>query len=170
MANGTDPSVEQLLYDATHIDEINIHDEYVKLPGQLAYWVAQAATAYEGRLAAELRLETTEATCYLDHRHAATLVTVPEGKKPERVTDTFLQSSIRKDPRWQSAQSELNRALSNEARIKGVVKAVETKRDMLVSLGAQIRSEVNGNPTIRNTAQIASAVRSANQPRDPLDE
>lgn len=164
------PTVEQLLHDATHIDEINIHDEYVKLPGQLAYWTSQASSAYELRLQAELRLETTEAQCFLDHRHAASTAAPAEGKKQERVTDSYVQSCIRRDPRWIAAQSELNKALANESRLKGIVKAVETKRDMLVSLGASIRAEINGNPVIRNTAQIASAVRTANQPRDLLDE
>jgi len=63
---------EKDVRSATTIEPLQIAEEYVRMPGDLAYWNGQYADAQEGYLRAKLRREAVLSDYYLGSVHAVT--------------------------------------------------------------------------------------------------
>jgi hypothetical protein len=130
-------------------DPVLIRDEYIRLPAQIAYRTALLAQAAERRMYAEVQLGKVEADAY--RRWRARLA--GDG----RVTEGAIKHAVNEDEQYLSALLDLNDALVVEMKAKGICEALRAKRDMLVSLGAQIRVEMAGLPALRE--QVRGAAR-----------
>ena len=125
---------EKDVRSATTIEPLQIAEEYVRMPGDLAYWNGQYADAQEGYLRAKLRREEGEARTRLRVRGEAEL----EGK---RVTESHVDALVSTDPDYLAVSEQEIAAEVLKVKVIGVVDAIRAKRDMLISLGAHLRME-----------------------------
>jgi hypothetical protein len=133
---------------AVSIDAILIRQEYIDLPAHLAWWNAKLAAAMEEDMRAKLTLETWEARLRIEWRER--LHADPTVSKP---TESMIGERVAVDDRYVAVRMEYIDAECVKARAKGVVDAIQAKRDMLTSLGAHIREELRSNPSIREHAR-----------------
>lgn len=145
------PSEEADLYAdrSTKIDPLDMKSEYIKLPAHLAHWNARLADATENELTADLAFDRTESHLYLELREQL----VAEGQK---ATEAMVTHRVQTDQRWVDAKMRLIEAEVELVRVKGVVTAIHAKREMLVSLGAHVRKEMEHDPTLRQASRDRS--------------
>lgn len=142
MGNLQDLEVEDYLKDCVVMDPLFIQEEYVRLPADLAYWNQKYADALRAHLRAKIDLDRIEAQVYLEKRE----VGYASGGK---TTEATVAAQVACDARVLAAREVAVMAEAEKARLHGVVNAVSAKKDMLVSLGAHVRQEMDGDPTIR---------------------
>ena len=138
---------EREVREATIIEPKMLEEEYIRVPGDLAYWNEQFSRAREAHLRAELSREVEEAGLRLEVR--AALVA-----KGEKATEATLDALVVTDPRYREMREREITADGRKQRVLGVLDAIRGKRDMLISLGAQMRAEMAGDPSIRRDARI----------------
>ncbi len=148
---------------AVTIVPLEIQEDFQTLSGHVARWGARLAAATdEVRRAdhdlkinvkrAELALETGEAQLQRDHRAAP-----PPTMK---VTEAALEALVSTDPEYLrlrnqliEVQADCGEALIDAQKkrdeISFVMEALDAKKDMLVSLGAHMRAEMEGGISIR---------------------
>lgn len=131
---------QEAIKSATAIEPIALNEEFVRLPSDLAYWNSVYADALGDLLRAERTLEEGEARAREEHRAA-----VPED---EKVTEKALDARVALDPRYMKLREAVDDAAVAKARASGVVDAIRAKREMVVSLGAQLRAEMQPAPSI----------------------
>lgn len=150
-----DIEVEQFLYDSIRIEPVALQEEYVRMPADLAYWNARFASAYERFATTKVQLSRLEALKRIEHRERL-LADTP------KVTESMVEAAVAGDPSVQEIQDDLIAAEVDKVRMNGVVDAVRTKRDMLVSVGAHVRAEMQHDPMVRNQSRDANAYPSRN--------
>lgn len=149
-----DVHVSRFAKESVDIEPTAIEEEYVRVPADLAYWGEKYARAYEVHAICKQRSKTLNALLRIEHRerfHEQFQADKAEKNKSGsgRVTDSMVESAVEMDERYQGMQAELIEAEVDLVRVKGTLEAVRTKRDMLVSLGAHIRAEMEGDPVVR---------------------
>ena len=147
--NGID--VEDYLLDCVRIEPLAIQEEFVRCPRDLAYWNERYAHAYEEQVTSKLDLERVEGMTRIriEAQHA-------DAKK--KVTVPTVDALVLNDDDVYNAKVRHIKAEVEVVRIKGVLDAVRAKRDMIVSIGAHIRAELAGDPTIRAIARDSRAI------------
>lgn len=129
-----------------------LEEEYVRLPADLAYWNARFADCLRTYLRTKLDFEQTEARLRLETRERL----LADAKKP---TESQVDATVLGLPEMVQARLLLVEAEVAKVRAAGVCEAVRAKKDMLVSLGAHVRAEMNGDPMIREQHRTAGEVR-----------
>jgi hypothetical protein len=71
----------------------------------------------------------------------------------------MVESAVEMDQRNFDAKMRAIEAEVDEKRLRGVLDAVRTKRDMLISLGAHVRIEMEHDPVIREEVRGRRLVR-----------
>jgi hypothetical protein len=137
-----DIEVEDYLYDCATITPEAIQEEFVRVPADLAYWTKRFADASKAAAAAKVHRGKMRAFLYLEHRER---LLIDVGKPSE----AHIDSCITCDDRMAQAEAALVDAEARKAELWGFVEAVRAKREMLVSLGAQLRAELQNDPVIR---------------------
>jgi hypothetical protein len=134
---------KQFLEESVNIDDLLLDQEFIKLPAQLAYYTAQYADSVRSYLMSKLTVETSRARAHLRLKAEAEL-----GAKKLTVADLDAMTSI--DPDYIDAAMELIETDVQRQKLRGIVEAVTAKKDMLQSLGAKLRAEMQGDPMVRN--------------------
>jgi hypothetical protein len=152
---------EKLIRSATQIEPIAINEEFVRLPGDLAYWNGVYADAVRNLLDAQRLSDAGEARIREGYR----------AKVTEKVTEKYLDSCVAMDADFAKLREAEDDAEANKARAAGIVDAIRAKREMLVSLGAHMRAEMQPGPTINTMERRLEelerrAERHFNKPRD----
>lgn len=124
------------------IDSSLMDVEFANLPGDLARMSELHVEASEAAEMADHELDVLEARLSLDIREHAKLL----GEKP---TVDFISAKMKLKPEWQAAKRTSIGRRADEMRAKGVVNSVVSKREMLISLGAHIRAQLQGDPSTR---------------------
>lgn len=124
------------------IDPEQIDTEFMRLPGDLAYFGQRFAEASEILNELELKLEVYEARTGMMIREAKSLV-------GERVTNDTVAAKMKATPDWQALREKIIEAAATKLRAKIDLDAMIAKKDMLISLGAYMRAQANGDPSIR---------------------
>jgi hypothetical protein len=138
----------KFLRESTGVDPLQLQPEYVRLSSDLAAWNARYADALDSYLEADMALDTTEARLYIEWRERL----LDEGSKS---TESVLKARVGTDPRYTAARLAMINAEVQKVRVQGVVRAIEAKKEMLISLGAHVRKEMEGNPKIREQQRDA---------------
>lgn len=125
---------------AVNIDPLFLKEEFVRIPGDLAYWNSQFAKAHREFLLAKLRANEI----------ASTQRIILRADNVRKLTVDDMNSLVDEDIDVRTARADLVEKEYERERIKGIVDAIRTKRDMVVSLGAHIRIEMGGDPMIRD--------------------
>jgi hypothetical protein len=138
------------------IEPLALEEEFVRLPGDLAYWNAQYAAAYEAYLLAEVRRDRAKF-------QAAAAARAALKQRDPKATEAAIEADWRRDPTFQQADLDMAYADGEKERLRGVCESLRAKREMLVSLGAHIRAEMGMDPTIRREQRLDHTIREANQ-------
>ncbi len=140
--------MDDYLKASTRIESFDLEAEFTRLPADLAYWSEQYAQAYGEWRAAELELERTVATLSLAIRDE--LQTQTKG----RVTGAEVENVLHSTDPYRDARTVELTAETRKVRFHGIVAAIQAKKDMIVSLGAHMRAELAGAPSIRTQAYV----------------
>lgn len=137
----------------------DLQGEYVRVAADLAYWNERFADVYA------YWLERKEVTEQVSSRRFEILKVELEIEKVGggRVTLAEVESALRVDEDVIQAKSKQHSAEAEKVRLAGRLDAIRTKRDMIVSLGAHIRAELEGDPMLRADARVAREVRGARE-------
>lgn len=115
----------------------DLQTEFVRWAGQMSYWCAQHAKAWELAQKLELQYDEAWARTYLKNREpkedANGKMKSPSVEDAKAATDC--------DPEIVELREDMIKARAEEMRLRGVSKAVDGKKDMLQSLGANARRE-----------------------------
>ena len=132
---------DEFLEEVIDINPLNIDEHFRKVPAELAYYNQQYADAFEKYLRAKMLCERSHAEAYKRISQEAE----SEGR---RVTVSSLEAAVLMDMSFQMAKEDLVEAESEKQKLRGKVEVVSAKKEMLISLGAHIRVEMN-DPMIR---------------------
>lgn len=127
--------------DAVAIEPLAMQEEFVRIPGDLSHWNAQFSEALKRFLVAKAESEHLWARLWLEAREAL----LTDGK----ATEKLIEAKVNVTPEWQKAHINLVELEAEKTHIRGIVDAIEAKKEMLISLGAHIRSEMEGDPMVR---------------------
>ncbi len=142
MARLNDLEVDDYLAKGVEIDPLSLQEEYIRLPADLGYWSMKYANAFRVYSYARLRRKRLEALLSIEHRERL----ADDGK---RATEGMVSVAVETDPRFAEALAGEVEAEVEKVRLWGVLDAIRAKKDMLVSFGAQLRAEMDSDPTIR---------------------
>lgn len=151
MARIHELEVEDYLADCVVIEPTALEEEFVRLPADLAYWNARLAGAHRRMLETKLGLERISSRLHLECREKllADAASKSGEAKIKAPTVSDIEAAVSACPEMHAAQDAALTAEAEKVYIAGVVDAVRTKRDMIISLGAHIRAEMQGDPTLR---------------------
>jgi hypothetical protein len=145
--------LDEYLQECIRIEPEALQEEFVRMPADFAFWNEQYKTALESFLRAKANLEQVEAKTYLVacnklNPATAKVFTVDGIKALVETEDTVMM-----------AREALIIAEVEMTKLKGILEAIRTKRDMLIQLGAQIRTEMQNDPVVRKQASDARMMR-----------
>ena len=147
-----DITVSKFLADSVAVEPTAIQEEYVRLPADLAYWNELYARAYHRHLTAKVNEKHLNALLRIEHREQLE-------NSVARVTESMVDSAVDTDERLQRAHSERIEAEVEKTRLYGILDAIRAKREMLVSLGAHVRAEMEDDPLVRKAHSDAKRIR-----------
>lgn len=119
---------------ATSIVPETINEEFVAVPGDLAYYGGRWATAHEEKLRAEHARERLEAElrqALREQKNAGVL----------KASEDAIADMVEASPAYVLAREREIAADAAKTRIGVVIDAIRAKKDALISLGAQLRAE-----------------------------
>jgi hypothetical protein len=124
-------------------DLMMLDHEFARVSSDIAYWGEKYAEAYEEAAMAKLEMEETQARAYLLVKETTTTrMSIPE-----------IEALVATDQLVRDARIRNIEADAKKVKMKGRVQAVLSRREMLVSLGAHVRKEMDGDPMIRAAYQ-----------------
>jgi hypothetical protein len=141
-----DLEVESYLADCVRIVPEVLNEEFVRLPADLAYWSARYADALRAHLTAKLNLNKVEARAHIECREQLLV-------EHSRPTESMVEAAVMEYEPLQAARLACIEAEVEKARVGGVVDAIRCKKDMVVSLGATIRAEMEHDPIVREAGK-----------------
>jgi hypothetical protein len=137
MIDLNDVDIDRDVRMVVDIDDQHLTDEYSSVAHHLAVWGERYARAQEGYLRAKLGRE---------HREARLRLTLREEWEADpankRCTEAQLDAMVKAHAEYAAAKVTEIEAEAQSLRARGVLGALRTKADMLVSLGAAQRAEM----------------------------
>lgn len=143
--------IEKFTIDSVRIDPVNLNEEFCELAPRLAYWNAHLAAATERFMTAKMEYEQEKARKLLEIREESRL-------DKSKITVDEINARVLLDDEVVDAQIVMVGSDAERIRIKGIVDAIITKREMLQSLGAKLRAEMVGDPVLRSQLAGASGI------------
>lgn len=141
----TPEDLEEYRRACVRIEPMAIQDEFIRVPADLAYWSESHSNLYrEWQLAKFSREQEWGAAMA---RARASLSSEKQGGRGPTVDQ--VEAEAVNDPKYVEAKRNEVYLEAETKRLVGMVDAVRTKRDMLVSLGAHIRAEMEHEPLIK---------------------
>lgn len=134
------------LRECTSVLPEALHEEFVRLPADLAYWNGQLAGAQHAFLSAKVELDILERELYLALREQYEASGV-------KATERMVEAAMAKSEVWKDAKRLVVTTEAEKLRLGGVLDAVHAKRDALISLGAHVRAEMVGDPRLRDESR-----------------
>lgn len=141
-------NLDAYLRECVKIDPLNIQGEFIRLSGDLAYWNDQYAEALRSYLTAEVDLKILKAQLEPIARQA---LIDAGGRTTEAQVKAFIEEH---DQVIEAKRKEIDSEVE-KARLYGVLDAIRSKKEMLVSLGAHLRLEMQGDPLLRDQIRHA---------------
>jgi hypothetical protein len=155
-------TAHEAVMEAVAIDPLLLEEEFSGIGSRLAYWNEQYAESFRQFLRAKANYDRTEATRYLAIREELD----NGGKKP---TEATVKANVEVDDEVVTARLRLVDCEAEKVRLWGVLDALRAKKDALISLGAHIRAEMGGSPSMREQMRGAKD-SAASRSRDSLDD
>lgn len=134
-----------------------IQEEFARVPSDLHRWNVAAAQADEDVRRAELELDVWEAQSRLrvvEEWRAENAAPVADGDKkraaPRPPGEDKIDAVVYSDPEYRRLRERGIAAQRRKADALGMLDSIRAKRDMLVSLGAHVRAEMERDAYIRD--------------------
>ena len=140
---------EEYLDQCTTIESFTIEEEFIRTPRDLAYWNQQYSDAFLDWKKKKLKREQLWHSLYKECGD------VLRGESSGRVTVAEIEAAATTDDRYLDACTAEIVAESEKVRLGGVMETMRTKRDMLISLGAHMRQEMQQAITLRTPEHMA---------------
>lgn len=137
----------QAVREVTMIEPLMLEEHFANLPGDLARFNELYAQALRKFLQAKRIHDREWSRIYLEMRESG-----------EKKTETALKAEVEIDDTYQSARQAMVLAEVDKVRLGGIVEAIRAKKDALISLGANLRAEMSGSPSIRDRVRGARDV------------
>lgn len=135
------------LLDCVRIEPLALQEEFIRLPADYSYWNEQYRQSLERHLLAKAERERVWAGRYIVESER----THPTTGKP--VTVDYAKANIEIDAEYQQTVADSIAAEAAMAHARGVLEAIRTKRECLISLGATQRQELEHDPLVRSRAE-----------------
>jgi hypothetical protein len=149
---------EDAIFDAVFTDPEQINEEFARVSADLAYWNTVYALRSGDAARLDVECRRTKAAKYLYFREEI----AQQGGRP---TDEWVKSLVDSDEEVNLALLLRVDADAEKQRIYGIVDAIRAKKDMLVSIGATLRSELEHDPMIKEQRRFDRA-RSRKPPEE----
>lgn len=131
-----------------------LDEEFKRLPADLAYWGERNAVALREHLDAKANAKIVRARRELEIREKLRSEAPTDAKgKAERVTEGSVTCALESDDQVIEADVAERISEVEVVRIKVILDAIRSKKDMLVQLGAQYRAEMAGDPSLAARAR-----------------
>ncbi len=134
--------MEDYLRECVKIEPLAIQEEFVRIPMDLAYWNARYARALKNYLMSKIEVDVMYARLEPEIRQAL----INAGAK---VTEAQVKSAIESNEDYIAVRRDQVNAEVEKNELFGCLDAIRSKKEMLISLGAHLRAEMEGDPTIR---------------------
>lgn len=141
---GMTVGVEEFLADSVKLDDFALDEEMRRAPADIAYWNERYARAHKAHLLAKLEEDRTRARRRMEIKALAEAG--PKGKAP---TVEDMKAAVEADSEVYDATVRAIEAEVEKVRLRGVVDAVSAKIEMVRSLGAKLRIEMQNDPAVR---------------------
>jgi hypothetical protein len=138
------------------IEPMALQEEFSRVPSDIAYWNEVYAQAYQAWLELKLARERTWAQAYQEKQ--SFLLTL--GKSGRGPTVGEIEAEVTQSSEYLEVRSKEIAAETEKIRTGGMVDALRSKRDMLISLGAHQRAEMQHDPSISSN-RVEQAVMAA---------
>lgn len=148
-------TADDYLRECVQIEPMALEEEFVRIPADLAYWNNRYSDAYRLWLECKIESERVEADISTGIRRE--LANNPKS----RATVAEVEHLLKVDPAYVDARRREAAAESEKVRLYGVLDALRSKRDMLISLGAHMRAEMANDPLIRRQRALERDVKEA---------
>lgn len=132
--------------------ELIDNDEFIMQPGRVFYYTQQAAKAERQVSTIKLQLEMAEAA-------ADTRIREEARAAGEKLTADQVKALVRKDPQVTKWDVALIKAQEVLATIKGVVTALNHKKDMLIIRGNMTRDEIKARLSVESELEVSRQAR-----------
>lgn len=153
---GMDP----YLKDCMTLEPSVIDEEFSRLPGDYAYWNERYTEANKSFLLAEANEKQVNARVYITIKEAEQAAEDAEeaeddgekkkkAKKRKAMTVDHLDALVRTNPEMVQATERRIIAEVEKDHLRGVLDAMRTKREALVSLAANMRQEQKVSPSMK---------------------
>lgn len=149
---------DEFLRDAVSIDPLALNSEFIRLPADIAYWGERYASIFQEYSLLKAKRETLYSQLYVE---IGWKIAERTGKK---ATVAEVEAEVTGDENYLNAKTAEIIAESEKVRLYNALEALRTKRDMLISLGAQIRLEQQNDPIIRERARQSRDLECAPPP------
>lgn len=135
------------------IEPLQVQEEYVRVPSDLAHWNGKWTDAIDEDTKAAAERKELKATITLEIRWAKEnqLEYTSADKRTwpvKALTEAVVDSIIQLDPRYLVTLDRERLADVEKTRIAGVIEAIRAKKEMLISLGAHQRLEMERDPQV----------------------
>lgn len=124
---------------SSNIREETLEEEMMRIHSDIAFANAQYSAAYAEFMQAKFHHERTESRMFLTIREQM----IVDG---EKFTEKILINSAKTHPDYLEARQLFIHADIEEKRLKGICFMLQSKKDMLVSIGMRINVELRGDP------------------------
>ena len=153
---GAEIRMESYLRECVEIDQLALSSEYERMPSDFAFWNERYAQAYQHWDQRVIARKSLYASLYMEARRAPV---IPPAKA---LTVEDVKMTVESELVYMKALSDESQAEFEKVRLFGIMESLRTKREMLVSLGATIRQELQNDPVLRERARQEREVQ-ANQ-------
>lgn len=131
--------IDEYLRVCVGINQNDLNAEFIRVASDLAFWTKRFAEAYE---------DMARKKADYERQRAYTWMSLKEGAV-KRMTREDLEAAVLQDEDVSDAHVVYVVAESKRLKLRGVVDAIQTKKDMLQSLGAKLRAEMMSDPVLR---------------------
>lgn len=139
----TEAEVEAYFWECVHLEPLAIQEEFVRMSADYAYWNERSAEAFKHWQELKSKREEVYATRLKEVREELQFELDSSPDKKGKVTVSEVESAVLADRYYRDAKTEEITAEAEKVRLVGFMEALRTKRDMLISLGATQRAEMD---------------------------
>lgn len=139
------------------ISKERINDELSKQPAMFAWYATLYELARSKTLKLKQSLDTIEAELNLEVRTETSKIKSEDSRYANlKLTETTIESIVRTNEKFKLAEDNYLTAKKDEGMLLVAKVAFEQRKDMLISLASNMRSELDGELSIlKNNADLA---------------
>lgn len=152
MAKLKDVEIDDYLKECVDLVPDLISEEFARMSADYAYWNERYADANRRELEAEWAKDKAYAAGYLRKK-------VDLAASGAKATEAAVDAEVKTSAEYGAAVEAHIAARAEREHLRGVLEALRTKREMLVSTGAHQRQEMQGDMAMRDRAALKRAER-----------